>query len=193
MATHVYLPRKINPKQERFCIEYSKDHNATGAAIRAGYAQGGAAAKGCELLKTPAVREEIDRIARKVEAKSLVKINDVVEGLAEIAFGSIEDVVRWTSSGVELIPANEMTERAKRTIDELTTKTTNKTDRNGNEIVDFNFKVKQHSRIKALELLGKYLGMFTERVEVTVDNRTDDQIADKLLNDIPNREPYRIV
>ena len=41
----------LNPKQRAFCIEYIKDHNATQAAIRAGYSEKTAYSQGQRLLK----------------------------------------------------------------------------------------------------------------------------------------------
>lgn len=50
----------LNPKQRTFCIEYIKDHNATQAAIRAGYAEKTAYSIGSENLRKP---EIVDFIA----------------------------------------------------------------------------------------------------------------------------------
>jgi phage terminase small subunit len=40
----------INPRQQRFVVEYLKDGNGTGAAIRAGYATSSAAVDAHRLL-----------------------------------------------------------------------------------------------------------------------------------------------
>lgn len=59
----------INPKNQRFVLEYLVDLNATQAAIRAGYSEKTAGAIGHELLKKPEIvaaieKEEADRAAR---------------------------------------------------------------------------------------------------------------------------------
>ena len=46
---------KLTAKQERFVAEYLIDLNATQAAIRAGYAEKGAAVEGSRLLANPKV------------------------------------------------------------------------------------------------------------------------------------------
>ena len=45
----------MTPKQDRFAREYMVDHNATQAAIRAGYAEKTARVKGSQLLGTGTV------------------------------------------------------------------------------------------------------------------------------------------
>ena len=47
--------KKLTAKQDRFVSEYLIDLNATQAAIRAGYAEKGAAVEGSRLLATPKV------------------------------------------------------------------------------------------------------------------------------------------
>ena len=49
----------MTTKQELFIVEYLKDFNATQAAIRAGYAENGAAVTGHELLRNPNIQEII--------------------------------------------------------------------------------------------------------------------------------------
>jgi phage terminase small subunit len=52
----------VNAKQRRFAEEYSLDHNATAAAIRAGYAEGRARQTGSEMLAKPAVAQLIQKL-----------------------------------------------------------------------------------------------------------------------------------
>ena len=59
----------MTDKQELFILEYQQDHNATQAAIRAGYSPKTAYSQGQRLLKDPDVKEvlEADLIERKSE------------------------------------------------------------------------------------------------------------------------------
>ena len=59
-------------KQERFVAEYSKDQDATRAAIRAGYARKGAAASGRRLLKNPRVQAELQRLREERQQQEAV-------------------------------------------------------------------------------------------------------------------------
>ena len=49
----------MTAKQERFVAEYLIDLNATQAAIRAGYAEKGAAVEGCRLLAKPKIADAV--------------------------------------------------------------------------------------------------------------------------------------
>lgn len=57
----------LNPKQQRFVLEYVKDLNATQAAIRAGYSKKTAYSQGSRLLSHVEISEEIV----KKQAKAL--------------------------------------------------------------------------------------------------------------------------
>jgi phage terminase small subunit len=60
--------RKLTAKQERFCLEYLRDLNATKAAIRAGYSKKSANEIGAQNLAKLSISEEIDRLkAERVE------------------------------------------------------------------------------------------------------------------------------
>ncbi|CAN5730655.1 hypothetical protein BH24BAC1_BH24BAC1_41230 [soil metagenome] len=54
--------RKLTPKQERFCLEYLRDLNATQAAARAGYSNKTANEQGARLLANASISEEIERL-----------------------------------------------------------------------------------------------------------------------------------
>ena len=52
----------MNPKQKRFAHEFHVDHNATAAAIRAGYAEGTARQQGSRLLANVAVKQLVAKL-----------------------------------------------------------------------------------------------------------------------------------
>lgn len=54
----------LNPKQRTFCIEYIKDHNATQAAIRAGYSEKTATEQAARLLTNVKVQEFIAELEK---------------------------------------------------------------------------------------------------------------------------------
>ena len=73
--------RIVNAKQRRFAEEYSVDHNATAAAIRAGYAEGTARQQGSRLLQKPDVKQLVAKLdAEKSEALGF----DAVEAMARL-------------------------------------------------------------------------------------------------------------
>jgi phage terminase small subunit len=53
---------ELSPKRRAFAREYVLDHNATAAAVRAGYSERSATSQASQLLDMPAVKAEIDRL-----------------------------------------------------------------------------------------------------------------------------------
>lgn len=76
--------KKTTDKQKRFLREYLKDHNATQAAIRAGYAEKGATAQGSYLLTYPHLQHELQRL-KKIRNDALqIDANWVLKKLIEV-------------------------------------------------------------------------------------------------------------
>ena len=77
----------MNPQQMRFVDEYcaSKDLNASEAARRAGYSQKNADVTACRLMRTPAIKAEIERRRAQEHRKHEVKAEKLIARLAEIA------------------------------------------------------------------------------------------------------------
>lgn len=75
----------MTPKQQRFAEEYAIDHNATQAAIRAGYSEASAYAQGSRLLKNAEVREHLNGIQSAVTARTELTVAGITERLLTIA------------------------------------------------------------------------------------------------------------
>ena len=62
----------MNEKQLRFCEEYIIDHNATQAAIRAGYSPKCAKQQGCENLTKPDLADKIREMEAEIPSKNTI-------------------------------------------------------------------------------------------------------------------------
>jgi phage terminase small subunit len=82
------MTKGLTTKQELFVQEYTKNFNATQAAIRAGYSKKTAAVIGCENLVKPNIAE---RVKVLVEERSKKIGLDADEILAEIKKLALED------------------------------------------------------------------------------------------------------
>jgi phage terminase small subunit len=78
-------PKALTPKQRRFVEEYLIDHNATQAAIRAGYSEHTADRQGSRLLKNVEVAAAVATRSEKVTEKADVTTEDIVSGLKKEA------------------------------------------------------------------------------------------------------------
>nr|DAN88911.1 MAG TPA: Terminase small subunit [Caudoviricetes sp.] len=132
---------KLTAKQQRFCDEYLIDLNATQAAIRAGYSKKTARVIGQENLLKPAVKEYIQQRMDEKEKELIADQNEVLKYLTSVIRGqSRSSVVVVENIGDYMSEAREM-EKAP----------------------------DEKERLKAAELLGKAHGIFTDKVEQTVD------------------------
>lgn len=142
---------KLTPKQQRFVDEYLIDLNATQAAIRAGYSPKTAKEQGARLLSKANIQAEIQKRQRKTEAKLEISQERIIQELASIAFANGADFAEVVEvSGLELqtvkFKATEKLPAEKRAAIASI-----KSGSSGME-------VKTYDKLKAMELLGKYLG-----------------------------------
>ncbi len=73
----------MTPKQQRFAEEYVVDHNATQAAIRAGYSEKTAYSIGHENLKKPEIAAAIAAEQARLRRKTEVSIRSMTEEMRE--------------------------------------------------------------------------------------------------------------
>ena len=158
---------KLTPKQIRFVDEYLVDFNATQAAIRAGYKANTAHVIGAENLRKPKIAEEIARRQKDLQRRTEVTQERVVKELARIAFANIADYVhvetqtRTKDDGTETTYQIVMlSETEDLSADQRAALSTVKQSVNGVEI-------KLHDKIKALELLGRHIGMFNDKLSLS--------------------------
>lgn len=150
----------MTPKQERFCQEYLIDLNATQAAIRAGYSTKTATKIASENLTKPDVKSRLQELmASRAEATD-IDAQWVLKRLAKIADFDIRKM--FDDNGnllpIKLIDEDSAYAIAAIDIGELTS---------GEDFLTQTKKFKAADRLKALELIGKHLAMFTDRVEQT--------------------------
>ena len=161
MATKKAKPPKgLSEQHKRFVAEYLVDQNATGAYRRSGYtAKGHSAEVNAErLLRNAEVRAAIDAGLAETLNRLDVTREKVLKELARIAFGDRRKVMSWGPAGVTLIDSAALDEDDAALVAEVS-ETISAT---GGSI-----KMKTHDKVKALELLGRHLALFTDKSEVT--------------------------
>lgn len=151
---------KMTEKQKRFVEEYLMDLNATQAAIRAGYKVDNARQIAAENLAKPYIAEAIEKALAERSRRTGINQDRVIQELAKIAFVNIADVV---GSDCEILPdANEADLAAIESVKVKTIPT-----KSGETGVER--EVKLSSKLKALELLGKHLGMWNDKMDVNMN------------------------
>lgn len=146
----------MTPRQARFVDEYLIDLNATQAAMRAGYSKKTAEAQGSRLLRNVKVAGAISLAIEQRSQRTAVTADQVLEELRRVAFADIRSIVHWGPDGVRLVPADMVPDSAAAMISEVSQTSTGE------------LKVKMHSKLTALHDLGKHLGLFIDKSEITV-------------------------
>ncbi|HBM98887.1 MAG TPA: terminase small subunit [Ruminococcus sp.] len=178
----------LTEKQKRFVDEYLIDLNATQAAIRAGYSERTAAEQGARLLINVKVQNEISNQMKDREVRTEITQDMVVRELAAIAFSNGADYSKVVTKqsvddmgnaveypDVELKNTDELTAQQKKAIA-------------GIKQTKFGISVETCDKVKALELLGKHLGMFKDKVEVSGTLKAEQSKLDDLIKQMSEDE-----
>ena len=157
---------KLTARQARFVDEYLVDFNATQAAIRAGYTARSAEVTAAKLLRNAKVQAEISRRQKDLQKRTEVTQERVVRELARVAFSNATNAVQVQprtivgADGKEIvIQTVVLTATAELTDDQRAAISQIKQGANGIEI-------KMYDKLKALELLGRHIGMFNDKLEL---------------------------
>ena len=126
----------LTPKQQRFVEEYLIDLNATQSAIRAGYSEKTANEQGSRLLANVSISEAIAEAQNKRVERTEITQDYVLTNIQKV----IERCMQVQQ------------------VDNCLTQT-----EDGELAQAFMFK--EQGALKGLELLGKHLGMFKDKVE----------------------------
>ena len=149
---------KLTEKQQRFVEEYLIDLNATQAAIRAGYSAKTADVQGSRMLGNVKVQQAVAEAMAARSKRTGVNQDRVVLELAKLAFVKMTDVV--DSQGRIKDTATD---------DDLSCIESIKYKESDNEFGGSEEReVKISSKLKALELLGKHLGMWNDKLDVNI-------------------------
>lgn len=149
---------KLNGKQQRFVEEYLIDLNATQAAIRAGYSHKTANEQGSRLLTNVSIQQAISIAMAERSKRTGINQDRIVMELARMAFVKISDVANSDGSIKENATDDDLAciESIKYKRSDMDMGTT------------IEREIKLTSKIKALELLGKHIGMWNDKIDVNV-------------------------
>ncbi len=151
---------KLTAKQQRFCDEYLIDLNATQAAIRAGYKRSEYTDTNAnKILENTRVAEEIEKRMAERSKRTGINQDRVVLELARIAFVNPQNVIDPEDASVRV----DASEDDLACIQSVKVKTTDSEKGSSTER-----EVRLADKMRALELLGKHLGMFKDNIKLDV-------------------------
>ena len=139
----------LTARQARFVSEYLVDLNATQAAIRAGYSPAGARAHACRLLMKEDVKDAVGKAMDKRAKRTELCQDEVIEDLREL---------RDICMGRRSVKIMTIVKNAREGTAEPV------------EVEGMMFEPASANR--ALELLGKHMKMFTDKMDMTSNGQT---------------------
>lgn len=166
---------RLTVKQKRFIEEYLIALNATQAAIRAGYSPNSAKEIGCENLTKPHIRARIDKAIAERSKRIGINAERVIIELARIGLINPGNLINFGWVTVK----GEATEDDLAVIQSVKVKTI---PTEGGNITER--EVRLYDKNRALELMGKHLGMFSNKVEVSGSLNTGMSKLDFILKQL---------
>ena len=164
---------RLTAKQKRFIEEYLVDLNATQAAIRAGYSPHTAREIGCENLSKPHIRARVEKELAERSKRTGINQDRVIRELARIALVNPVDVINMDEATIkEMASADDTAAILSVKVKKIPTEEGTITER----------EIRIADKIKALELLGKHLGMFTDKFNINAE------MAVKIVDDINDED-----
>lgn len=162
---------RLTGLQKLFVQEYLVDLNATQAAVRAGYSPKTANEMAAKLMKNEKIQAAIQQAMSAREKRTMITQDRVLAELAKIGFADIKQYLKYktTKTVVDYDPeTGEPVIDYKQIIDVIDSSQVD-----GSVIQevsigkDGTFKFKLHDKMAALDKIGKHLGMFTDKMELT--------------------------
>ena len=173
--------RELTPKQRAFVREYLKDSCAAQAAIRAGYSAKTAESQGSRLLRNAKVLAAVEAgqaaLEEAVQDEVRVEVSEVLRELRRLAFSDIGQGV-GERGGVLML--KDMPEDFRRAISSIEVEELFAGKGEERVQVGTVTKLKLWPKDKALELLGKYLKLFTDKVELTEVKKSHEEALGEL-------------
>ena len=148
---------ELTDKQIKFCEEYLIDLNATQSAIRAGYSRNSAMEQGYQLLQKTSVTEYLAKRQAELQQATGITQKRVLEEYAKVAFldirkfytvdGALKSIHELDDDSAGALAGVEVyEEKAGNDAEEMVLGTTK--------------KIKTYDKVKALDSLGRHLGLF---------------------------------
>lgn len=175
--------------QKRFCDEYLIDLNAT-RAYKVAYPNckkdETANAASSRMLRNVKVQEYISEKQQEIEKRTEVTQDMVIKELANIAFFNIKNLYNGNGTLKAIKDIDEETIKAISSVKVLQKAGAMKISINmegkDNEvpiehIQEQTIEFKTNDKVKALELLGKHLGMFKEKVTIDGNVNTNNPFS----------------
>ena len=132
---------KLTLKQQRFADEYIISGNIYDSLIKAGYSENYAKSDGCKILENPSVKTYIDEKLKELSDKKIADQQEVLAYLTSVLRGETQSEIVVVEGQGEGVSRAKPIQKAP----------------------------DEKERLKAAELLGKRMGLFKDKIDVTAN------------------------
>lgn len=176
------MPILTNPRHERFAQELAKGKSATEAYEAAGFKPHRQAAS--RLLTNVDVLARRDEIISAAAEDAGITVSRVLSELGKLGFSNMLDYVRVQDEGDAYVDLSQLTRDQAAAIQEITVE--DFLDGRGEDARKVRrVKFKLADKRGSLDLIGKHLGMFKEKIEhsgpgggpIVTESLTDTELA----------------
>jgi len=159
---------QITDRMKKFVDEYLVDFNATQAAIRAGYSPDTANEQGSQLLARPDIRELVAEGQKEVMERTQTFQDNAVDELKIVGFSDLADFLTVKEGGiVEQKSFDQLTKEQTKCIKKIKQVVRSTHAADGSLLHQTaTLEIELHDKLKALELLGRHLGMFNDTLRL---------------------------
>ncbi len=163
---------KLNERQKRFCEEYVVSLNATEAAIKAGYSnktRNAASVLGSKLLGSIHIQRYISQLQAKRQERVEITQDRVLLEIYRLAMVDVVDTIDPDTGSLKAI--HDMPEPVRRAISSIEVDEIYDGSGRDRQVIGHTRKIKFWPKDKSLEMLGRHLRLFIDRLEV--DDKRD--------------------
>ncbi len=159
---------QITDRMKKFVDEYLIDFNATQAAIRAGYSPDTANEQGSQLLARPDIRELVAEGQKAIAERTQTFQDNAVDELKIVGFSDLADFLTVKEGGiVEQKSFDQLTKEQTKCIKKIKQVVRSSHSADGTILHQTaTLEVELHDKLRALELLGRHLGMFNDTLRL---------------------------
>jgi phage terminase small subunit len=158
----------LSPFRQRFVREYLVDLNGAKAYRRAGGAEKAASAAASRLLKVVKVKKAIAKIQKEQAKRVEITAERVLKELAICAFSDLANhlAINPDTGAIMARGFKDMPGESRRALKSIKEDRVIKEDADGTKVTVYDkVRFELHDKLKALELLGRHLGMFNEEAK----------------------------
>lgn len=168
---------ELNKNQKAFCREYMKNGKNGLQSYMKVYKckEDTAKVNASKLLTNTNIQKYISELENEIKEKDLITIEEIIKELKAIAFVDRTRIskvqnnlllekdsgIKYYEPQVIFNDTDNLTEEERKII-------------SGYKKTQSGFAIETYDKVKALELLGKYIGMFNDKQPITINNNIDN-------------------